>query len=107
MTKPYETHAKPVHKLATSPNTVCQTLAHLVEEPETARQTNVCSDQILGKHTISSCAPATRPDAGCQALTKLVRKPKVVSEEVGHVVVQPFQHVQGIIYEEDGVIISV
>ena len=40
-------------------------------------------------------------------LTKLVRKPKVVSEEVGHVVVQPFQHVQDIIYEEDSVIISI
>ena len=39
--------------------------------------------------------------------TKLVREPKVVSEEIGHVVVQAFQHVQGIIYEEDCVIIPV
>lgn len=50
---------------------------------------------------------AARSDTGCQALTKLIREPKVVSEEVGHVVVQPFQHVQGIIYKEDCVIISI
>ena len=40
-------------------------------------------------------------------LTVLVWKPEVVCEEVGHVVVQPLQHVQGIIDEEDGVIITI
>ena len=40
-------------------------------------------------------------------LTKLIWKPQVVCEEIGHVVVQPFQHVQGIINEEDGVIVAV
>lgn len=40
-------------------------------------------------------------------LTVLIWKPEVVCEEVGHVVVQPLQHVQGIIDEEDCVIIAI
>lgn len=40
-------------------------------------------------------------------LTKLVGKPEVVSKEVGHVVVQPFKHVQGIVNEKHRVIIPV
>ena len=44
---------------------------------------------------------------GRGAVTKLVWKPEVVCQEVGHVVVQPFQHVQGVVYEEDCVIIAI
>lgn len=40
-------------------------------------------------------------------VTKLVWEPEVVCEEVGHVVVQPFQHVQGIVDEEDCVVIAI
>ena len=41
------------------------------------------------------------------AVTKLIWKPEVVCEEVGHVVVQPFKHVQSIVDEEDCVIIAI
>ena len=41
------------------------------------------------------------------AITKLIREPEMICDEVGHVVVQPFQHVQGIVNEEDCVIIAV
>ena len=40
-------------------------------------------------------------------LTKLVWEPQVICKEVGHVVIQLFQHVQGIVNEEDGVIVAV
>ena len=40
-------------------------------------------------------------------LTKLIGEPEVVCEEVGHVVVQPLQHVQGIVNEEDGVVVAI
>lgn len=42
-----------------------------------------------------------------RAVTKLVWEPEVVCEEVGHVVVQPFQHVQGIVDEEDCVVVAI
>ena len=41
------------------------------------------------------------------AVTKLIWEPEVVCQEVGHVVVQPFKHVQGIVDEEDCVIIAI
>ena len=41
---------------------------------------------------------------GC---TKLIWEPEMVCEEIGHVVVQPFQHIQGIVNKEDGVVIAV
>lgn len=41
------------------------------------------------------------------AITKLIWEPEVVRQEVGHVVVQPFKHVQGIVDEENCVIIAV
>lgn len=59
-------------------------------------------------HVRHAALPAENSvETRCRVLTKLVRKPEVIREEVGHVVVQPLQHVQGIIDEEDCVIISI
>ena len=54
------------------------------------------------KQSTGSCWRGLKP-----SLTELVWEPQVVSEEVGHVVVQPFQHVQGIVNEEDSVVIPI
>ena len=40
-------------------------------------------------------------------LTKLVGEPQVICQEVRHVVIQALQHLQGVVYEEDGVVIPV